>query len=262
MKEASTITSNQVATGKVVKAFGNLLHVEFDGNIQQGEIAMVHVGGDVSLKAEVIEIVGNIAKIQVFEDTRGVRLNTSVIFTGHLLEAELGPGLLTSIVDGLQNPLEKVADATGLFLSRGVYIAPLDRARHWDYHPTAKPGDVLRRGDSLGYTMEGRFHHQIMLPFTRFGEYTITWVIKPGSYSIDTVVAKAVDEKGGEHQFTMVQKWPVKMPLFEGEKVKAARMMDTGLRIFDTQFPVLKGGTFCSPWAIWRRQDSYAASPC
>ncbi len=140
MKEGGNITQKQVATGKVVKAFGNLLHVEFEGNIHQGEVAMVRLGGGVSLKAEVIEIVGNVAKIQVFEDTRGVRLNTAVEFTAHLLEAELGPGLLTSIFDGLQNPLEKVADATGLFLSRGVYIPPLDRTRHWDYHPTAKVG--------------------------------------------------------------------------------------------------------------------------
>ncbi len=247
MQEASNTTLKQVAAGKVVKAFGNLLHVEFEGDIRQGEICMVRVGGGVSLKAEVIEIVGDIAKVQVFEDTRGVHLNTSVEFTTHLLEAELGPGLLTSIFDGLQNPLEKVADATGLFLSRGVYIQPLDRARHWDYHPSAKVGDVVRRGDSLGYTMEGRFHHEIMVPFTFFGDYTVNWVIKPGSYTIDTVVARVVDDKGGEHQITMMQKWAVKMPLFEGEKIKASRMMDIGMRIVDTQFPVLKGGTFCSP---------------
>ncbi len=246
MTEATT-TKEGAATGRVVRAFGNLLHVEFSGNIHQGEVAMVRVAGGVLLKAEVIEIVGNIAKIQVFEDTRGVRLNTAVEFTSHLLEAELGPGLLTSIFDGLQNPLEKVADSTGLFLSRGVYIQPLDRTRHWDFHPSAKPGDVVKRGDSLGHTMEGRFHHEIMVPFTFFGDYTISWVIKPGSYTIDTVVAKAVDSKGGEHPITMMQKWPIKMPLFEGEKIKASRMMDIGMRIIDTQFPVLKGGTFCSP---------------
>jgi V/A-type H+-transporting ATPase subunit A len=247
MKEASNTTVKQAAIGKVVKAFGNLLHVEFQGDIHQGEVCMVRIGGGVSLKAEVIEIVGNVAKIQVFEDTRGVRLNTSVEFTSHLLEAELGPGLLTSIVDGLQNPLEKVADATGLFLSRGVYIQPLDRLRHWDFHPSAKQGDIVRRGSSLGFTMEGRFHHEIMVPFTFYGEFTVNWVIKPGSYTIDTVIARVVDDKGAEHTITMMQKWPVKMPLFEGEKIKASRMMDIGIRIIDTQFPVLKGGTFCSP---------------
>lgn len=235
------------ATGRVVKAFGNLLQVEFSGNIRQGEVCSVSVGGGVALKAEVIEILGQIAKIQVFEDTRGVRLNTAVEFHGHLLEAELGPGLLSSIVDGLQNPLEKVADATGLFLSRGVYMPSLDRAKHWDFQPTVKVGDEVRRGDFLGYVMEGRFHHQIMLPFNLYEKYTIDWVIKPGSYTIETVVARGVDENGVEHHFSMLQKWPVKMPLFEGEKIKPTKMMDIGLRIIDTQFPVLKGGSFCAP---------------
>ncbi|HSW86895.1 MAG TPA: V-type ATP synthase subunit A [Rhabdochlamydiaceae bacterium] len=235
-----------LATGKVIKALGNLLHVEFQGNIRQGEVAMVKLG-DLLLKAEVIEIAGNTAKVQVFEDTRGVKLDSLVEFSGHLLEAELGPGLLTSIIDGLQNPLEKVADSCGLFLSRGIYLPSLDRSRHWDYHPIAKEGETLYRGDSIGFTMEGRFHHEIMVPFSLYGEYTLTWVIKPGSYDIDTVVARAVDEKGNEHQFTMVQKWPVKMALAAGEKIKVSKMMDTGLRIIDTQFPVLKGSTFCAP---------------
>lgn len=235
------------ATGRTLKAFGNLLHVEFHGHIRQGEVCMVRLGGGVALKAEVIEILGNEAKVQVFEDTRGVRLNTPVEFSTHLLEAELGPGLLTSIVDGLQNPLEKVADATGLFLSRGVYLPPLDRLKHWDFQPTAKVGEEVVRGDSLGYVMEGRFHHQIMVPFTHFERYTLHWVIKPGSYTVDTVVARATDDKGQEHQFTMMQKWAVKMPLMEGEKIKATEMMDIGMRIVDTQFPVLKGGSFCSP---------------
>lgn len=235
-----------IATGKVVKAFGNLLHVEFEGSIRQGEVAMVKVGS-ANLKGEVIEIAGHEAKVQVFEDTWGIKLGTLVEFNGHLLEAELGPGLLGSILDGLQNPLEKVADAIGLFLARGVYLEPLDRTRHWDYHPVAKVGDVVKAGDELGYTMEGRFHHKIMAPFSRPGEYTLTWVAKAGNFTIDTVIAKAVDVRGHEYQWTMVQKWPVKIPLKVGEKIKATRMMDTGERIIDTQFPVLKGGTFCSP---------------
>ncbi len=234
------------STGKVVKAFGNLLQVEFEGQISQGEVAMVKINGT-SLKGEVIEIAGNEAKIQVYEDTRDIKLHTPVEFTNSLLAAELGPGLLTSIVDGLQNPLEGVAAEAGLFLPRGIYLAPLDRKRHWDYEPAVKVGQIVERGDTLGTTLEGRFHHNIMVPFAKFGRYTITWVVAKGSYPIETVVAKAKDENGEEHSFTMVQKWPVKIPLFQGERIKPTKMMDTGLRIIDTQFPIMKGGTFCSP---------------
>ncbi len=237
---------NNQATGTVVQAFGNLLHVQFDQPIRQGEVAKVKVGEEFLL-AEVIEIAGNEAKLQVFEDTRGIKLGTPVFFDGHLLEAELGPGLLTTIFDGLQNPLEKVADVTGVYLSRGVYLPPLDRKKHWDFHPLAKTGDTLKRGDSIGFVPEGRFQHVIMVPFSQYGKVKITHMAKAGSYTIDSVVATGEDEKGKKLEFTMLQRWPVKNALLEGKKVRPSRMMDTGLRILDTQFPVLKGGTFCSP---------------
>jgi V/A-type H+-transporting ATPase subunit A len=236
----------KLASGKVVKAYGNLLQVEFQGSIRQGEVAMVLVD-DLSLKAEVIEIVGNEAKLQVFEDTNGVMLDTKVQFTGELLEAELGPGLLTSILDGLQNPLEKVADESGLFLPRGLYLPAIDRTPHWDYISVAKINDRVERGDVLGTTLEGRFHHHIMVPFSLFGSYQLTWIIKNGSYTADTIVAKAVDESGNEYAFSMIQKWPIKNALVQGEKVKLTKMMETGCRIVDTQFPIMKGGAFCTP---------------
>lgn len=242
-----TISELEVAPkGRVVQAFGNLLQVKFEGNIRQGEVAMVQVG-ETSLKGEVIEIAGDEAKIQVYEDTKGVKLNTKVSFEGNLLEAELGPGLLTSIFDGLQNPLEGVADASGLFLPRGIYLPPIDRSKHWNYEPLARVGDVLERGDTLGTTLEGRFHHKVMLPFSCYQQITIKWVIGSGSHTADTVVAKGTDENGKEHEFTMIQKWSVKKPLIVGEKIKASKMMDTGCRSIDTQFPIMKGGTFCSP---------------
>jgi V/A-type H+-transporting ATPase subunit A len=147
----------------------------------------------------------------------------------------------------LQNPLEDVADAAGLFLPRGIYLSPLDREKRWDFQPVAQVGDVLERGETLGSTLEGRFTHKIMLPFNRYGKYTINWVIQAGSYNVDTVIAKAVDEQGKEHSFTMAQKWPVKQALLHGRKVPPSGMMDTGCRIIDTQFPVMKGGTFCTP---------------
>ena len=234
------------ATGKVIKAFGNLLHIKFEGDVRQGEIAMVEIG-DVFLKGEVIEIAGDVAKLQVFEDIVGIELHTPVKFTTHLLEAELGPGLISTIFDGLQNPLERVADSSGLFLQRGVYLPPLDRQKHWDYQAVAKVGAILERGDIIGTTLEGRFHHQIMLPFSMRGKYTISWTVKDGSYTIDKTVAKVKDEKGKEYSLTMVQKWPVKIPIIQGKKIKATKMMDTGERVIDTQFPILKGGTFCTP---------------
>lgn len=234
------------SAGTVEKAFGNLLQVKFDGSIRQGEVAYVHVG-DKKLKAEVIEIAGDLAKLQVFEDTRGVDFNTKVEFSGDLLEAELGPGLLTSIVDGLQNPLEEVAKLSGYFLPTGVYIAPLDRERLWDYTPVAAVGETLHRGETLGTTNEGRFTHRIMVPFSLYGEYKITWTIPRGSYNVDKIVAKGVDKEGKEYAFTMTQKWPIKNALVHGEKVKPTKMMDTGERIIDTQFPLIKGGTFCTP---------------
>lgn len=234
------------ASGKVIRALGNLLHVEYEGEIRQGEIAFVQLGEE-RLKSEVIEVVGRRAKLQSYEDTKGIKLYTPVEFTGQLLEVELGPGLLMGIFDGLQNPLEGLANAAGLFLPRGLYLPALDRTRSWDYHPTAKEGQIVKSGDTLGTTMEGRFHHKIMVPFALQREVTLTWVIKPGSYSVETAVAKGVDSLGREHEFTMVQRWPVKRALCRGERVKPSRMMDTGMRIVDTQFPILKGGSFCSP---------------
>lgn len=240
------MTLTSPATGHVVKAFGNLLQVRFEGHIYQGEVAMVDLG-DVQLKAEVIEIVGEEAKIQVYEDTRGIKLGTKVTFTGDLLEAELGPGLLSSIYDGLQNPLEDVAKVSGLFLPRGVYLPSINREKLWDYETTAKVGDVVQRGDTLGVTLENRFHHKIMVPFSCYGKYTLTWVITSGSYNVDTVIARAKDQNGKEFEFRMLQKWPIKNPLLHGDKVKPWKMMETGERIIDTQFPIMKGGTFCTP---------------
>jgi V/A-type H+-transporting ATPase subunit A len=240
------VASAPYVKGEVVKAFGNLLQVKFDGNVRQGEVAFVELDG-VHLKAEVIEIANMEAKIQCFEDCRGIKLGTPVKFTYSLLEAELGPGLLTSIFDGLQNRLEVLAEEAGYFLPRGIYVPSIDRKQEWDYVPVAKIGSVLQRGETLGTTMEGRFEHHIMVPFSFFGQVTLTWTISPGRYNVDTVIARGRDANRNEIAFTMLQKWPIKMPLFQGERIKPTKMMDTGERIIDTQVPILKGGTFCTP---------------
>lgn len=240
------IRHQHLAKGVVKRAFGNLLHVVFDHNIRQGEVAYVILPNS-KLKAEVLEIAGKEAKLQVFEDTREISCDTPVEFTGTLLEAELGPGLLSNIFDGLQNPLEDIANKTGYFLPKGFLGTALNREKRWEFLPLAKVGQTLQRGGSLGMVMENRFQHIIMVPFSSFGQYRITWVAPKDQYTIDEVIAKGVDERGDEHSFTMLQKWPIKNQLIEGMKVRPTKMMDTGCRIIDTQFPVMKGGTFCTP---------------
>lgn len=234
------------ATGTVIKAFGNLLHVLFEGDIKQGEVCFVKLG-DKSFASEVLEISGNEAKIQVFEDTQGIKVNSNVEFSEHLLEAELGPGLLTSIFDGLQNPLEKIAEKAGFFLARGLYLNPLDRNKKWDFNPKVKVGDQIKRGDFLGEVKETHFNHQIMVPFKYSQNFTVSWIAPNGFYTIDQVIAKGKDENGQEYDFTMLQRWPVKTSLIEGKRQSPSKMMTTGMRILDTPFPVLKGGTFCTP---------------
>lgn len=134
-----------------------------------------------------------------------------------------------------------------MFLQRGVYLSPLNREKLWKFQPTAKIGTSLSRGETFGIVFENNFSHSIMVPFSKFGRYTLTWLIEEGNYPIETVVAKAIDENGLEHEFTMLQKWPIKNPLCEGEKISPSKMLSTGCRIIDTQFPLIKGGTFCTP---------------
>jgi len=234
------------ATGYVKRAYGNLLSVVFDHTIRQGEVGYVVLPTG-KLKAEVLEIAGSEAKVQVFEDTREIAMGTPVEFTGNLLEAELGPGLLSNIYDGLQNPLEDIANQAGYFLPRGFHSGALNRTIKWEFIPIAELEQSLKRGDTLGLVQENRFRHLIMIPFSLYGKYTITWVAPKGHYAVDETIAKAIDENGKEHAFSMIQKWPIKNQLIEGTHVRPKKMMDTGCRIIDTQFPVLKGGTFCSP---------------
>lgn len=237
---------NFTAHGTIKSALGNLVQVKFDGNVAQGETGFIVIGEDM-LKAEIIEIEGKIAKMQVFEDIRGLKYGDKVGFLGELLKAELGPGLLAQVFDGLQNPLEDIAEVSGLYLQRGVYIEALNRVKKWDYTPIAKKGDQLRRGDVIGTVPEAHFTHKIMLPFSMYGKYTVTWVIEPGHYTVDTVIAKVKDKEGEEHELTMVQEWPIKFPLFEGNRESATDVISTGIRVIDTINPVAKGGTVASP---------------
>ncbi len=233
--------------GQVTGVNGNLVSVAFDTSVIQNEVAFIQVSDGARLKSEVIRVRGDQADLQVFESTNGIKVGDPVEFTGELLSVELGPGLLTQIFDGLQNPLPRLAEES-LFLKRGTYIYPLDEKRLWTFTPTAKAGDDVFAGDAVGWVPEGVFQHRIMVPFGWQGAWRLTWVAEKGDYAIRTVVAKAVGENGEEREITMVQTWPVRVPInCYREKLLPTEPMITQVRTIDTFFPVAKGGTFCTP---------------
>jgi V/A-type H+-transporting ATPase subunit A len=234
-------------TGKITAINGNMISVEFTGNVRQNEVGYALLG-EMRLKAEVIRVHGLEADLQVFEDTRGLKVGDSVEFTAELLSVELGPGLLTSVFDGLENPLPQLAEQAGYFLKRGLYLKGLDRAKKWNYTPVAKVGDEVKRGSTLGTTPEGTFTHLVKVPYQMADTYKVEWVIKPGAYSIDEIVAKVKDSNGTVRELTMVQDWPVKISnKFYEERLAPTDPLVTGQRILDTFFPINKGGTYCIP---------------
>ncbi|MBR2642332.1 MAG: V-type ATP synthase subunit A [Lentisphaeria bacterium] len=234
-------------TGKIVGVNGNMLTVEFTSGVSQNEVAYVVVG-DERLKCEVIRVRGNRADMQIFESSNGLRIGDPVEFTGELLSVELGPGLLKSVYDGLQNPLELLAEKSGFFLKRGVYLNALDREVKWHFTPQAVSGAVVKAGDRIGWVPEGIFHHYIMVPFAWRGEWTLQSVMPEGDYTVEDTVAVAVNANGETRKITMIQYWPVKVPISDyAEKILPEDPLVTQTRIIDTFFPVARGGTFCTP---------------
>ncbi len=232
---------------KIVGVNGNLMTVEFTDKVMQNEVAFAKVG-DAKLKCEVIRVRGNRADLQVFESTNGLKVGDEVEFTGELLSVELGPGLLTQVYDGLQNPLNLLAEQSGFFLKRGVYLRALDRERTWVYTPIAHEGDKVVAGDRIGSVPEGIIKHYIMVPFAWKGEWTLKSVRPAGEWKIDDVMAVAVNEQGETRNITMTQFWPVKIPITNyAEKLLPEKTMITQQRTIDTFFPVAVGGTFCTP---------------
>ncbi len=233
--------------GKVVGINGNMVSVEFDGNISMNEVAYVHVEGT-KLRGEVIRIRGNVAQLQIFEMTQGIKAGDTVEFTGNMLSALLGPGLLGQIYDGLQNPLPLVAQKAGWFLERGVYVDALDKSAKWDWTPSVKVGDKVQRGDSIGSVPEGPFTHKILVPFNLLGMYTVKEITPSGSYTITEKMAVVTDEKGNDHELKMCFEWPVKRAIdCYAERLAPTETMVTKTRLIDTFFPVAKGGTYCIP---------------
>ena len=233
--------------GKVVSINGNLVSVEFDGNVSMNEICYVFVG-DTALKSEVIRIKGNIAQVQVYEMTDGIRCGDTVEFTGDMLSADLGPGLLGQIYDGLQNPLPVLAEQAGWFLERGIYADGLNTEKKWEFTPTAQVGNIVRAGEYIGTVPEGPFTHKIFVPFYLLGNYTVKSIAEKGEYTVKETIAVLTDERGREIPVSMSFKWPVKRAVkCYSERLAPAETMETKVRLIDSFFPVAKGGTYCTP---------------
>ena len=227
-------------TGKVTGIVSNLVTVTVDGPVAENELCHIDLAGT-KLLAEVIKVNGNKASVQVFESTRGLKNGDSVEFLGKMLEVTLGPGLLSSIYDGLQNDLTTME---GVFLKRGEYTEALDRKKLWSFTPLAKPGDKVVAADWLGEVKEGWLPHKIMVPFSFKGEYTVKEVAPAGEYNIDKVVAVLTDASGEDVNVTMTQKWPVKVAIKNyREKPRPNKIMETGVRVIDTFDPIAEGGT-------------------
>ncbi|MBP9987633.1 MAG: V-type ATP synthase subunit A [Bacteroidales bacterium] len=226
--------------GVVTGIISNLVTIKFEGHVAENEICYVDLNG-VKLMAEIIKVNGDSAFAQVYESTRGLRQGDKVVFDDHMLEATLGPGLLSSSYDGLQNNLATMED---VFLKRGEYTAPLDHDKLWDFTPIAKPGDKVEAASWLGEVKEGWLPHKIMVPFSFKGTYTVKSVAAAGQYKIDDTMAVLTDAKGAEVKVTMVQKWPVKVAIGGyKEKPRPYRIMQTGVRTIDTLNPIAEGGT-------------------
>ena len=226
--------------GKVTGIVSNLVTVQVDGPVAENELCHIDLAGT-KLLAEVIKVGGDKASVQVFESTRGLKAGDNVEFLGKMLEVSLGPGLLSSSYDGLQNNLATMKD---VFLKRGEYTTPLDHDKLWDFTPEAQVGDKVQAASWLGEVKEGWLPHKIMVPFSFKGEYTVKSIKEAGQYNIDTVIAVLTAENGEEAEVTMVQKWPVKVAI-KGykEKPRPSKIMETGVRVIDTFDPIAEGGT-------------------
>ena len=234
-------------TGYVTGVNGNLVSARFSGSVRKNEVGFVKIGND-RLKGEVIRISGDAVSMQIYEMTNGIQVGDEVELTGELLSVELGPGLLTQVYDGLQNPLPKLAEQCGFFLERGVYLDPIPD-KEWEFTPCVKPGDAVLAGDAVGSVPEGQFTHLIMAPFDLKDEgWRVKSVKEKGVYHVRSTVAVLENGAGEEKALSMGFSWPVKQPIrcYE-ERLRPDETLVTKIRCIDTFLPVAKGGTFCVP---------------
>ena len=229
--------------GKIIKVSGPL--VVADGMADANMADVVRVGPQ-QLIGEILNMTGDRASIQVYEETSGLGPGADVVTTGAPLSVELGPGLIENIYDGIQRPLEEIVRRVGSNITRGIQVPPLDRDRLWDFTPTAAVGDTVAVGDILGTVPETEsVLHKIMVP--KGAEGTVAWLAEAGQYNITQPIARVKLANGEVRELTMVQKWPVRVGRPYKKKFPPVKPLQSGQRVIDTMFPIAKGGTAAVP---------------
>lgn len=234
---------------RIVSVNGPLVTVELfkDQEVMMNEVAYALWNG-IPLKSEIIRVRGRFVDMQVFESTTGLRVGDRVDFSGELLSATLGPGMLGMIYDGLQNPLRELENVQGFFLKRGQYLASLNESKTWDFTPMVKPGARVKGGQYLGKVPEGIFDHYIMVPFSLQGSWEVVEVKPPGAYTVKEPIATLKREGGRDVTLTMSQQWPVKIPIRAyQERLLPNIQLLTQCRLIDIFYPLAEGGTACIP---------------
>lgn len=228
-------------SGKIVKVAGPLVVSE---NMSGSKMFDVVYVSDKKLMGEIIELKGDLASIQVYEETGGIGVGEPVYTSGKPLTVELGPGIIQSIYDGIQRPLNEIYENTGDFIARGVSAAALNRKRKWKFEPMIKKGDMVSGGDFLGFVNETEIiKHYIMVPPGISGEVKS---IQSGEFTVEDTIA-VIKNKDGDRQMTMIQKWPVRKPRPYLDKISPNMPLFTGQRVIDMFFPIARGGTACIP---------------
>lgn len=227
--------------GKIVKVAGPLIVAENMADSKMYDVVRV---SEKQLIGEIIELRGDKASIQVYEETGGLGPGENVYSTGMPLSVELGPGLIESIFDGIQRPLNKLREVCGDRIERGVSVAPLDHEKLWNFEPKVKVGDAVSAGDIIGVVAENEVtEHRIMVPYGIGGKIVD---IKKGEFNIDQTVA-VVETENGKKELSMLQKWPVRKGRPYAEKLSPVKPLVTGQRVIDTLFPIAKGGVAAVP---------------
>ena len=229
--------------GKVIKVSGPLVIANGLADANMADVVRV---GPQRLIGEILNMTGDQASIQVYEETGGLGPGAEVVTTGAPLSVELGPGLIENIYDGIQRPLEEIVKRVGANITRGIEVPPLNREKLWDFTPVAKAGDAVVGGDVLGTVPETAVVlHKIMVPNGVKG--TVEWVADEGQYNITQTIARIRTEKGEVRELTMVQKWPVRVGRPYRCKFPPVKPLQSGQRVIDTMFPIAKGGTAAVP---------------